>query len=170
MAKQKYYDKLFDDIKSNIKKTWQTINSILSRKCNKNKQCVRSLIVDGITLSDDVDIAEAFNNHFSTVGKRIDESLPNHSNQNNYRRYTAALRRSGSFFLAPITPSIISLIILRMKSKSTHIDTYSIRILKFVAEIIAPILCNIINQSFETGYFPKLCKLARVIPLFKAGD
>ena len=170
IAKQKYYDKLFDDIKNNIKKTWQTINSILSRKCNKKNQCVRSLVVDGITLSDDTDIAEAFNNHFSTVGKLIDDSLPNHINQHNHRNYTAPLRTSNSFFLAPITPSIVGLIIERMKSKSANIDTYSIKVLKYLVDIVSPILCNIINLSFETGYFPTFFKSARIIPLFKSGD
>lgn len=57
-----------------------------------------------------------------------------------------------------------------MKSKSTHIDTYSIKILKYLVDIISPILCNIINLSFETGYFPTFCKIARVVPLFKSGD
>ena len=170
IAKQKYYDKLFDDIKNNIKKTWQTINSIMSRNVTKKNQCIKSLIVDGITLHDDTEIAEAFNKHFSTVGKTIDESLPNLNNQFNHRNYTDPLRTSNSFFLAPITPSIISLIIERMKSKSTHIDTYSIKILKYLVDIISPILCNIINLSFETGYFPTFCKIARVVPLFKSGD
>ena len=170
LAKQKYYDKLFDDIKNNLKKTWQTINSILSRNSTKRKQCIKSLIVEGITLSDNIEIAEAFNKHFSTVGKVIDESIPNQGNQNNHLNYTAPLPTSNSFFLAPVTPSIIKLIIERMKSKSTHLDTYPIKVLKYLVDIISPILCNIVNLSLETGYFPKFCKTARVVPLFKSGD
>ena len=170
IAKQKYYDKLFDDIKDNIKKTWQTINSILSRKCTKNNHCIRSLVVDGLTLSDDTEIAEAFNMHFSSVGKLIDESLPNYGNQHTHRNYTTSLRTVNSFFLAPVTPTIIKLIIDKMKSKSAHIETYSTKILKYLADLISPILCDIINRSFQTGYFPKFCKSARVVPLFKSGD
>ena len=57
-----------------------------------------------------------------------------------------------------------------MKTKSAHIDTYSIKVLKSINYIISPIITNIINKSFETGYFPKFCKIAKVIPLFKSGE
>lgn len=169
-AKRKYYDKLFFDLKDNIKKTWNIINSVISRKPMKKNHNIKSLIVDGITISDDFDISEAFNNHFATVGKIIDESLPNHNNQSNHRNSSSSTRTSSSFFFAPITPSIIKLIIDKMKNKSAHIGTYSINIIKHLSDIIAPILCDIVNLSFETGYFPNFCKTAKVIPLFKAGD
>ena len=58
-----------------------------------------------------------------------------------------------------------------MKNKSAHIDTYSVRIIKSLKDIISPILSDIINKSFETGYFPKLCKVAKVAPaLLKSGE
>ena len=40
-------------------------------------------------------------------------------------------------------------------------------ILKVANIFFADKLCDIINLSFKTGIFPDLCKLAKVIPLFK---
>ena len=57
-----------------------------------------------------------------------------------------------------------------MENKSTHIDTYSIKIVKYLSEIISPILSTIINRSFEIGQFPQFCKTAKVVPIHKADD
>ena len=38
------------------------------------------------------------------------------------------------------------------------------------APIIVPCLVNIINKSFELGICPNSLKLAKVIPIFKAGN
>ena len=170
-AKRNYFAKLFDELKNNIKKTWQTINSVISRKPKNRGSNIKSLIVDGRPLYEDTEIAETLNKHFATVGKKIDESLPNHTPTQAYELGpTRPNRCTSSFFLAPVTPGIVKTIIENMKNKSTHIDTYSIKILKSLNDIISPIICNIINKSFETGYFPKLCKIAKVIPLFKSGE
>ena len=57
-----------------------------------------------------------------------------------------------------------------MENKSTHIGSYSIKVVKYLSEIISPILCKIVNRSFEMGQFPKFFKTARVIPLYKTGE
>ena len=49
------------------------------------------------------------------------------------------------------------------------VDPYSIPVylLKILSECIAVPLCDIINDSFSSGVFPDLMKLAKVIPLYK---
>ena len=49
------------------------------------------------------------------------------------------------------------------------IGPYSIpvHLLKILSEYIAVPLCDIINDSFSSGVFPDLMKLAKVIPLYK---
>ena len=56
------------------------------------------------------------------------------------------------------------------KNKSAHISTYSVRIIKHLCNLIAPILSHIINISFSSGHFPKFLKVARVVPIFKSGS
>ena len=49
------------------------------------------------------------------------------------------------------------------------LGSYSIPVylLKILSEYIAVLLCNIINDSFSSGVFPDLMKLAKVILLYK---
>ena len=36
--------------------------------------------------------------------------------------------------------------------------------------VIAPFLTNIFNACISTGYFPKVLKIAEVVPIFKKGE
>ena len=49
------------------------------------------------------------------------------------------------------------------------VGPYSIPVylLKILSEYIAVPLCDLINDSFSSGVFPDLMKLAKVIPLYK---
>ena len=170
LAKRRYYEELFYRIRNNARKTWNVINSIISRKTKSSGVDIKSLVVDGVTLSSDVEIAEAFNSHFSSVGEKIDQSLPLPSNRNEFMNYITGFSPTNSFFFSPVLPSEVSNIIHKMENKSSHIDTYSIRVVKYLSDILSPVLCKIFNKSFETGWFPEFCKIARVIPLYKSGE
>ena len=136
----------------------------------KNATCVKSLVIEGVCLNSDQEIAQAFNNHFTTVGNKIDDSLPVASDQYEYLDYVSTISPTNSFYFSPISPSDVNRVIHLMENKSTHIDTYSIKIIKYLSEIISPILTKIINRSFEVGQFPQICKTARVVPIYKADD
>lgn len=59
-------------------------------------------------------------------------------------------------------------IINKLKPKSTYgHDKISNKLLKYVKQEIASPVTAIINQSLETGMFPKLLKIAKVKPLYK---
>ena len=53
---------------------------------------------------------------------------------------------------------------------STGLDNISPRILKILANIIAPSLVYIANKSIISGSFPSMWKEAKVKPFFKSGD
>ena len=55
-------------------------------------------------------------------------------------------------------------------SKSTGVNSIPTRILKDNANIFSQILSNLINLSFNKGVFPKLLKVAKIIPIYKRGD
>ena len=40
----------------------------------------------------------------------------------------------------------------------------------YVADIISPVLCELMNDSFNSGEFPEIFKIARVIPIHKSGS
>ena len=52
-------------------------------------------------------------------------------------------------------------------SKATGLDKIPIRLLKIAADVGAPSLTGIFNQSLLTGIFPSDWKMAKVSPIFK---
>ena len=55
-------------------------------------------------------------------------------------------------------------------NKSVGPNSLPIFILKICNEFFSHYLSKIINTAFTTGIFPNLCKLAKVIPIFKKDD
>ena len=53
--------------------------------------------------------------------------------------------------------------------KATGLDKIPCKLLKIAADIVAPSLTSIFNQSISVGIFPIDWKLARVSPVFKKG-
>ena len=69
----------------------------------------------------------------------------------------------------PTTPKEISELIKTLKnSKSLGPNSISTNILKEIHEAISIPLSTLINKSFTTGAFPNMCKIAKVIPIFKS--
>ena len=61
-------------------------------------------------------------------------------------------------------------IISKMKPKSSSgLDNISCRLMKDISDIIATPLTLLINQSLQSGIFPDKLKIAKVVPIFKAG-
>ena len=116
LARKSYYETLFMRIKNNIRKTWKVINSIISNKSKSDNRSVKMLVVDDINLNKDSDIAAAFNNHFSTIGKKINESLPNPTVSNDITTYMSTASPSNSFFFSPISSRDIESLIDTMEN------------------------------------------------------
>ena len=74
-------------------------------------------------------------------------------------------------FLSPASPQEIFDIILSFNiKKSLGPNSIPIYILKISNNILSNVLADINNLSFKTGIFPDLCKLAKIIPIFKKDD
>ena len=66
-----------------------------------------------------------------------------------------------SFYLSDVLTYIYYL-----KNKKCNLDALPVKVLKYIADEIAPILCYLINLSISMYTFPDLLKMARVVPLF----
>ena len=165
-AKRNYYSELFENIKTDAKRTWNIINSIIKPQ---NKSSVRKICleVDGVSVSGDKDVADSFNDYFSNIG--LSNASPQVSN-NSYMTSLRHISQPNSFFFSPVSAAHVSKIIASLKNKPSHIDMYPNRILKHLSPIISPIFAEIINKSLLQGKFPELFKIARVLPLYKAGN
>jgi len=75
-----------------------------------------------------------------------------------------------SMFASPVTSLDVFRVIVALPNKSTSMQDVPIFIYKHCAHLLAPIIAEIFNMSIKCGVFPDCLKLARVVPIFKAGD
>ena len=61
--------------------TWQTINELTSRK--SNTQSIKELIVNDVSINKTTDLANAFNELFSTIGPKLANEIPSAANGDN---------------------------------------------------------------------------------------
>ena len=167
-AKREYYRGKFSEVCGDTRKTWRILNNILSSTTMHKKSKITSILYNNKIYQSDKDICNVFNDHFATIAQKIDESIPNASNNNLSTNLIQSTPHS--FFFSPVTVNSIVKIITSLKNKSAAISTYSTKILKYIVDIISPILSKIINKSLSTGHFPKSQKIAKVIPIHKSGD
>ena len=100
--------------------------------------------------TDPVLMAEGFNNYFCEIGALLADKIE---------------------ILNPTTPSEVFNIISSLKtSKSSGYDNISLFFLNFAIEVLAFPLAHLLNCSFKLNIFPDCLKVAKVLPVYKAGE
>ena len=64
---------------------------------------------------------------------------------------------------------VINLINSLNLSKAVGHDNITPYFLRIASNILAPALCYFFDNAIQFGVFPRNCKIAKIIPLFKAG-
>ena len=160
-TKASYYHNSLIQSEGNSRRTWKTINHLMSRR--QNNQLVKEDKVNDISICNSNEISNTFNEHFSTIGPRLAREIPSTSDEvstylNNFPE------NFNKFSFRPTTNSIVFTHLNRLsKTKSTGLDNIS-------ADIISGPLCDLFNKCLMSGIFPDDWKCARVIPLFKQGE
>ena len=168
IVKESYYKQSFTENKNDSRRIWQTISELTSRK--SNTLSIKELIVNGVSVNKSTDLANAFNEHFSTVGPKLANQIPSAANGDKsclqYLNIT-----DQRFCFTPTNSSQILLLLNKLsKSKATGLDYISARLIRECADLICISICKIFNCSWTTGIFPDDWKCARVTPLFKQGS
>ena len=168
-SKRNHYASLFAKSNGNSKATWDIINQIICGKQKASKTHPHELKTNNLTIKNSQNIVDALNKHFTTIGY----SLVADTTTQNSTSFTSFLKNrvSNSIVMEDTNPEEISLIISALHpNKSPGNDGIPIQLLKAINFIISPILSDLINQSFASGTFPDILKIAKVIPLHKGGD
>ena len=134
-SKQPYYQYHFEQNKKDSKTIWQGINEIISSRKNKKGGNISAIIADDSTITDPIEIAENFNNFFTSVGTNPQKRIPPTK-----KTFTDYLKKPNSenFIIAPKTSDDICNLIHNLKS-SKRVGPYSIptKIMKIPKEIIS---------------------------------
>ena len=131
-----------------------------------NKKPAPNFLLDGDReVTDPIDISNQFCDYFSSVANNIANSIPvSNLNPMSYMPQS----KPNSFFATPTTSEEVLNIIGKLENKSVNINTIPVFIYKHVGPLIAPIISDIFDSSMREGVFPKILKLARVIPIHKS--
>ena len=73
-AKKLHYSSLLTANAKNPKKTWDTFNELLGR--GRTNESVEKINVNGQDVTDPIKIATEFNTFFTSIGKKISNSIP----------------------------------------------------------------------------------------------
>ena len=116
------------------------------------------IIKNNITITDQKQIANEFNEYFATVGKQLAVSItPTGESYMNYLDEAI----SNSLFLSPTSANEISKLILSLNNnKATVPYSLPVFILKSLHNVISVPLEIIYNPSFATGTVPSQLKVA----------
>ena len=164
-AKTLYYQRVFERYKSDIRKTWATINKLITKKSKKDEFPKYFIDKDKI-ITNEKDIAECLNSFFINVGPNLSKTIPAPANKSylDYLKTKVAL----SFEFKSIEPQQLLKVIHGLKSKTSHgHDHISSLLLKEISIETHMVITLIINQSLATGIFPNNLKIAKVKPIFK---
>ena len=152
-AKRLYYTRIFNVYRSDMKKTWKTINKTLS----KNKQILElpsSFFHNGKVLTNPSEIASKFNKHFANIGKTLaSEIASNTTNNSDYTQYLKTPSLKICTFKCVTQEDIVKAIDnLENKNSSGH-DGISNKVLKYIKLELSNSLTLIVNQMLTTGIF-----------------
>ena len=162
--KQLYYSNLLYKYKHNPKESWRTINRILGR--GHNKSSISSIRQNDNIISGSNEIAETFNEYFSTIGDKIANSVD--SGNTHFSSYISKSSTTFEFDTVSVDKVLHSFHALS-SSKAIGVDKIPIKVLKLSIAIIAPSMTKLFNYAIQNGVFPRDWKVAKVIPLHKKG-
>ncbi|CAB3991234.1 Hypothetical predicted protein, partial [Paramuricea clavata] len=127
---------------------------------------------DSKTVTSTDELVDIFNDHFSNIGPKLAESIPN-DNDVSFRDFITQQKSKtkNSFSFRPVSVTLVYTLLVNLSTtKATGMDKISAKILQVAAPVIAPSLTEIFNMSIDSDQFPSGWKAARVIPLFKKGQ
>jgi len=147
-------------------KKWHLINDSFSLHPNKVRKFSENKIgVQPIT--EPSAIAEELNLHFSNIGERLGSEIPSF----NVEPESYIESTDTTFSMKAPTLNIVHKLLLKLHERKVAIlDNIPSKVLKMVANIVAPSLAQIFTNSISFGIFPTEWQLlTRVTPIFKKG-
>ncbi len=150
--------------KQNVYTLWTIFGPIIKPTKARKSSKIQQLTHQGITYTNDKDIANTLNNYFSNIVKTLTENL---TSDNNYYSYLKSPTIS-SLYLEPAQNTEMIRIIKNLKNKkSPGHDNITPKLLKTCVLPLSGPLTYIITLSFASGHFPSQLNISKVIPTFK---
>jgi hypothetical protein len=166
-SKKLYFEHSLHKFKSKPKKIWEIINQATGVKNSSTK--INEISNGGQLLTNNRDMAMAFNDHFTNVGTEIlNQIIPTDIDPLSYMPIN---QNVPNFVINNTGPVHVIDVVKSMQCKlSSDCNNMSMKLIKFVIYEIAVPLAHVFRLSIESGIFPEKFKKSRVVPIFKCGD
>ena len=106
---------------------------------SNNNSVAKLLVFNNVTYSDELDIVQIFNEHFSIGAKKFHDYRPIATTGINFASYLADIPSHEPFRFASVSPTVIENTIMSLKNKSKILVTYSVGALKTIKSLVSPI-------------------------------
>ena len=160
-----HYENRFQSCRNNLKKSWDIIREVIN-KC-KTKPIQHKFNVNGQITNDEMTIATRFNTFFTNIGSTLSNKIP-HVTADPISYINC--ENIGSLYLREVSKQEMSTIIKSLKNSSSGYDGIKANLLKETFNLYITPLVHVCRLSLRQGYFPDELKIAKVVPIFKAGD
>ena len=164
---------MFDRKCNSVRKLWDNLNTVCSFNNKNRKSSIDAIMSNNCKVTDTLDICNALNEYFSTVGPKLVEDLHNANQGINKCDFKEFCDKSivHTMFINPVDATELLQLIKYLKNgKSPGPDEIGPALVKDVSAIICEPLVHIFNLSLSTGHVPDKLKVAKVIPVFKKGS
>ena len=166
-AKQHHYTKLISKYKNDSKKTWQVLKEITGKmKLNRNNfpKMIKAI---NKNLHNEKEIAREFNHFFTTIGPKLAAKIPKVKKSfKNYLTPVDTEIENNELTFGEFEKAFKSL----QRNKAAGIDDINSNVVLDNFNGLQKPLFKIFKKSVEKGVFPDKLKIAKVTPIFKAGD
>ena len=126
---------------------------------------------DNDMISDDLDIANVFNEYFVNIPSRLKEPIQPSDFELLHNFVDSIFNDNTNFTILFVNRSFVSNYLSSMDAtEATGLGYIGPRLLKIASDVLTPSITYIINKSIESGVFPCTWKNAKVNPIFKTGD
>jgi hypothetical protein len=164
-AERNYYSEIFEEHKTNLKKTWSIIKGIINK--NSSRTVSESFTINSKNITNKSIIASSFNKYFANVGQNVYKSIPTSSISPLQYLSNPIVE---TLFLAPVVENEVESIIKTFKKSACGYDSLCPLIIKSLYKSFLLPLTHVLNLSVTQGIVPNELKIAKIIPLFKNGD
>ena len=165
ITERKHYEQLIQENRSNSKKMWAIIKDVIAKK--RSTKIQSKFKIGNKLITNENQIANHFNRYFVGIGEELDRAIPRTSSSPlDYINFNSP----HSIVINSTDHYEVSRIVMALKNTSPGCDGIHSKILKQTFPLYSTVLTHVLNLSLIQGFFPSSMKIARVIPLYKAGD
>ena len=170
-AKKETYQTRVEEGKDDPRSIWKLFKQFGTSKKGIAKDNNFEIKINNKTISNDLDIANGFNDYFVNIPSKLKEPIQPSEFTRLKDFVDSKVNDDTNFTIPLVNCSFVNNYLSNIDAtKATGLDSIGPKLLKIAPNILTPSITYIINKSIESGVFPGTWKNAKVNPIFKTGD